>query len=109
MLGAGEPAALGTGLAAYWTPNGKEVHVLYVGANGQVYDWYGNGTKWANAALGNGEAAGARHRPGRILVPNRDRSTSSTSGPTVSLYEWYWDGTKWANAALGDGTASRPQ
>jgi hypothetical protein len=46
-----EPAEPGTGMAAYFHPNGVQANVFYVGANGQIYNWYWTGTAWTNSRL----------------------------------------------------------
>jgi hypothetical protein len=38
-------------VAAFWHPNGVQANVFYVGANGQVYNWYWTGTAWTNSPL----------------------------------------------------------
>ena len=85
VLGVGEPAALGTGLAAYWNPDGKQANVFYVGANGKVYNWTGTAPRGPTPRSATARPPAARHRPGRILRPRTGTgSTSSTSGPTVT-------------------------
>ena len=32
-------------------PNGTAMNVFYVGANGQIYNWYWNGSTWSNGQL----------------------------------------------------------
>ena len=51
-----EPAAVGTGLAAFWHPDGKQANVFYAGdnsepCNGQVYNWTWDGSRWKNGQL----------------------------------------------------------
>jgi hypothetical protein len=105
--GKGEPAALGTGLAAYWNPDKKEANVFYVGANGQLYNWYGNDTTWANAELGDGKGQPAALGTGLAAYWNPDKKEANVFyvGANRKLYNWYWgSGVGWANAVLGGGT-----
>src|SRR5277367_2565450 len=73
-VAAAQPAAPGTGLASFWSPNGKETHVFYVGANGQLSTWYGDGTTWANEALGTGQPAAAGTGLTATYSPNGEQA-----------------------------------
>jgi hypothetical protein len=106
--GKGEPAALGTGLAAYWNPKGTEATVFYVGANRKVYNWYwGSGVGWANAALGggSGEPAAIARNIAAFWHPNGTEANVFYEGTNGDIYTWAWDG-KWTNSALGTGEAA---
>jgi hypothetical protein len=105
VLGAGEPAALGTGLAAYWNPKGTEASVFYVGANRQLYEWSGNGTTWANAMLGDGggEPAAIARDVAAFWHPNGTEANVFYEGIDGDIHTWAWSGTKWTNSALGAG------
>jgi hypothetical protein len=102
--GHGEAAALGTGLAAYWSPNGKQAHLFYVGANRKVYNWYGDGAGWSNAALGNGD--GEPGALGRGLAafwdPDGTQANLFYIGTDDEVHTWADSDTGWTNSALGD-------
>ncbi len=103
--GKGQPAALGTGLAANWSPNGKEAHVFYVGADRKLYNWYGDGIKWDNVALGNGDgepAANARNLAA-YWHPDGIQANVFYVGIDGDIHDWLWTGTKWENSAPGKG------
>ena len=89
-VAAAEPAAPGTGLASFWSPNRKETHVFYVGADGQISTWYGDGTTWANEALGTGQPAAVGTGLTADYSPTGSRPTSFTSEPTASRTAGRW-------------------
>jgi hypothetical protein len=106
--GKGQPAALGTGLAAYWNPKGTQANVFYVGADRQLYNWYwGSGVGWANAALGNGsgEPAAVARNLAAFWHPNGTQANVFYEGIDGDIHTWTWD-AGWTNSALGNGEAA---
>jgi hypothetical protein len=101
----GEPAGLGTGLAAYWNPAGTAAHVFYVGADRALYNWYGNGTTWNNAALGgaNGEPAANARNLAAYWHPDGIEANVFYVGIDGDIHDWLWTGTDWTNSSLGKG------
>ena len=99
-LGTGEPAAAGTGVAAYFHPNGIQANVFYAGANGQTYNWYWTGSAWTNSALGTGEPAAARTGVAAYVHPNGIQANVFYAGANGQIYNWYWTGSAWTNGPL---------
>jgi hypothetical protein len=97
------PTEPGAGLAGLWSPDGKEVRVFYVGTDGQIANWYGDGTKWNNAALGTGEPAAVGTGLTAFWDPNGKQANVFYVGTLGQLYTWTWNGKKWTNSKLGDG------
>jgi hypothetical protein len=106
-----EPAAPGTGLAGAWQPNATEANVFYVGANGQIYNWFWNGRAWNNSALGTipGEPAAPDARLALDWHPNGTQANVFYVGASGQIYNWYGNGTPngWSNSVLGT-TPSEP-
>jgi len=116
-LGSGEAAAAGTGLADVEYSSGGVVkqNLYYVGANGQVYNWFFDGSSWSmNAALGSGEGEAAA--PNTELSVVRNPSTGEQNvyyvGANEQIYNWFYSGVSWTNGALdsglGHGEAAAP-
>jgi hypothetical protein len=97
------PTEPGAGLAGLWSPDGKEVRVFYVGTDGQIANWYGDGTKWNNAALGTGEPAAVGTGLTAFWDPNGKQANVFYVGANGKVYNWFGNGSTWGNAALGDG------
>jgi hypothetical protein len=97
-------------LAAAWHPNSTQANVFYVGASGQLYNWYWTGSMWANAALGAGEPAVDGTGLAVAWHPDGTQVNVFYVGANGQIYNWYLTGSKWANAALGAGepAASNP-
>src|ERR1700678_2927599 len=100
------PAAPGTGLAASWSPDGKTARVFYVGTDGQIYNWYGNGTTWTSAVLGSGQQAGTGTGLAAFWNPSGTQANVFYVGANGQIFTWSWNGKKWTNAALGSGEAA---
>jgi hypothetical protein len=101
----GEAAAAGTGVAAVWEPNGHALNVFYVGANGQIYNWY------CTPTCSNGPLTGEPAAPGASLAaawqPNGTTLNVFYVGANGQIYTLrYQNG--WTNSELGPGKAAKP-
>ena len=91
------------GWPASGPPTGSETHVVYVGADGQITAWYGNGTTWTNAALGTGEPAAVGTGLTATYSPDGEQAYVVYVGANGQPHAWSMDGKRWVNVALGTG------
>jgi hypothetical protein len=112
-LGSGQPVLGGTagrGLAAVWRPNGLSLDVFYVGADGQIWDWYWDGNNWTNKLLAShpGEPANSINEGGSntdlavVWMPNAIDANVFYVGADDQIWTWSLDGSTntWTNYAL---------
>ena len=105
-LGTGEPAGLGRGLAAFWSPDGTQANVFYMGEDGQIYTWaWTTGTSWTNSALGDGVAAAQGTGMAAFWSPDGNRANVFYAGDHGAPYNapisnWTFAKSAWTNADL---------
>jgi len=79
---------------------------FYRGADGQVWQWYWNGTSWANSKL-TSNAMAPNTSPTAVNFgpePNSPWQSVIYAGANHQLWQWYWDGPgNTANVALPSG------
>src|ERR1700722_12491927 len=97
------PAEPGAGLASLWNSKGTEIHLFYVGTDSQISNWYGDGKKWTNAALGVGEPAAVGTGLAALWNPDGTQEDVFYVGTLGQLYSWSWNGKKWTKKVLGAG------
>jgi serine protease len=100
------PPAQSSNVSPSFHPNGNQANVFYVGANGQIDNWYFNVSTWANGPIGTGEAAEAGSKVAGVWQPNGTRMNVFYTGANGQIYNWYWTGTTWLNGPIGTGEAA---
>ncbi len=88
-------------VAAVLQSDGNQ-NVYYVGANGQLFNWYFSSTGWSNVQLGSGEAAAAGSGVAAVLQSDGNQNVYYV-GANGQLFNWYFSSTGWSNAQLGSG------
>jgi hypothetical protein len=116
VLGAGEVVqdfASASGVAAAWHPDGTQANVFYVGNNGQIWNWYWDGSAWSNSALGTGEpaasftVAGAACGVAGVWNPDGTQANVFYVDNSGQIWTWFWDGSAWSNSVLGTGKVAQ--
>jgi len=98
------PALLG--ITAVLQSDGNQ-NVYYVGANGQVYDWYFDSSGWSNAQLGSGEAVASGTGLAAVLQSDGNQNVYYV-GANGQVYDWYFDSSGWSNAQLAASSSQPP-
>jgi hypothetical protein len=96
----GAPAQDFSGVVAAWQPNGTEANVFYVGADGQIYNWWWNGSTWTNSALGTGGEPALSGGLDFSWQPNGTQANVFYAGADGQIYNWWWNGSAWYNCQL---------
>jgi hypothetical protein len=99
-------------MTAAWHPNGTEMNVFYIGQDGQILNWFWDGSSWTDSALGNGEPAfpvdDLSAGSGMAAAWNPDGTVVIVSyiGFDSQIWQWFWDGNSWTNSTLGSGESA---
>ncbi len=81
-------------------PTTGEQWVYYQGANGQIYQWVDNGSKWLNVEL-LGEAAAPGSSPMTVRNPTTGEQWVYYQGANGQMYQWLDNVLEWKNYGIG--------